>query len=100
MRYDYGCILGHVTEIDRHHTKKPKTTKCAVCGKRARPLVSRISISGSGLGVKGSPSGAYWPSKGIAQERVIENLGHRPVTVGSKAEYRKLLEKTNTREVG
>ena len=99
-RYDYECSKGHITERTYCVKDKPRTVQCSQCRAKARAIISNITISGSGLGVRGSPSGAYWPSKGIAQERVIKNLGHNPIVVGSKAEYRKLLEKTNSREVG
>jgi putative FmdB family regulatory protein len=90
--YEYRCPKGHLSEEIRPMKDSNSDTICEVCGEISKRIMSHTNVNGA-LGV-------YWPNKGIAQERVIENLGHRPVHVKSSDHLKQILKATNTREAG
>lgn len=101
--YVFTCKEGHSKEVWRTRSYKRRVTrKCEICKSvMYRDVVKeRCTVTASGVGVKGSPSGTYWPNKGIAQGRWIHNVAPNPVYVENKKQYRELLRKTNSVEAG
>jgi putative FmdB family regulatory protein len=89
--YEYKCSSGHIFEDFRKMEDRDEILRCK-CGKLGKRILSQTHVNGA-LGV-------YWPSKGIAQERVIHNLGHKPVHVKSSDHLKRILKATHQREAG
>lgn len=63
MMYEFRCLQGHVTEDLFHHTRRPQSIKCEVCGTDARHILSLVAKTpgrwGDGRGYYDSALGTY-----------------------------------------